>query len=487
MSRSPFLKVALTGAASVALLSACASVPDLGPAPTAKLASSYAARDSFAAPAADWPQDAWWTAYGDPQLSALIDEALKGAPAMAAAEARLRKAGALAQQAGAVLKPELKATGSAGAVAIAPPEMLGGGGPTEVQSNGYVLLQGGYDFDLWGRNRTALAAATSEAEAARADVAQARLVLSSSVAAAYADLVKLYADLDAANEALEVRRKTLELMSQRFDNGLENRGAVRQAETGKAQAEAELAALQEAVGLNRNRIAALVGAGPDRGLQIQRPTATTARAFGLPQQLQAELLGRRPDVIAARLRAEAAVSRTQSAKAAFYPNVNLSLLGAGAVLDLSDISGSALALGSIGPAISLPIFEGGRLEAQYRGARADHAGAIAEYDRTVVQAFQEVADVAVSERALSQRLDASRRAHAAAEAAHAIALDRYQGGLSSYLDVLRAEDQLIATRRSVADLETRAFALDVALVRALGGGFTPASPERGASSQRGNA
>ena len=471
MNRPFSLKAALAGVAVSSLLAACASVPDLGAAPEEKPATAYAAAQSLAAPAAAWPQDAWWTAYGDPQLSALIGEALKGSPSMAAAEARLHRAQALAQQAGAALKPTLNATAAASAVGIAPPKMAGDAIASTVQGNAYALLQGGYDFDLWGRNRAALAAATSDAEAAEADVAQARLLLSSSVAQAYADLAKLYADLDAATEAVDVRRQTLDLMSQRFTNGLENRGAVRQAEAGRAQAEGEVAALQEAVGLSKNRIAALVGAGPDRGLQIERPSAAAVKPFGLPDRIQAELLGRRPDVIAARLRAEAAVSRTRQAKAAFYPNLNLSVLGAGAALDLTAISATSLALGTVGPAISLPIFEGGKLEAQYKGARADHEAAVAEYDRTVAGAFQDVADVAVSERALSRRLALSREALAAAESARQIALARYQGGLSTYLDVLRAEDLLISSRRAVADLQTRAFALDVALVRALGGGF----------------
>ena len=159
------------------------------------------------------------------------------------------------------------------------------------------------------------------------------------------------------------------------------------------------------------------------------------------------------------------------AKTAFYPNVNLSLIGGGAALNLSSLSASSLGFANVGPAISLPIFEGGKLEANYRGARADHDLAVANYDQTVTGALHEVADVAVSERALTARLVHSRDALKAAETAHTIALDRYQGGLSTYLDVLRAEDLLITSRRQVADLETRAFTLDVALVRALGGGF----------------
>jgi NodT family efflux transporter outer membrane factor (OMF) lipoprotein len=458
--------------ASSSLIAACASVPDLGAPAAAKPAAAYAAAKSLDAPVAAWPRDAWWTAYGDAQLTGLIDEALMGSPTMAAAQARVRKADALSEQAGAALKPSLSATGSIAATGIVTGSEFGSMIPNKVSGIGYGMLSGSFDFDLWGRNRAALAAATSEAEAVRADAAQARLTLSTAVAAAYADLASLYASLDAANDALKVRSQTVDLMGQRFANGLENRGAGRQAEAGQAQALGDIAALQESVGLTQNRMAALLGAGPDRGLGIGRPSAAPSHAFGLPSQLQADLLGRRPDVVAARLRAEAAVSRTKQAKAGFYPNVNLSLLAGGASPNLSAFPASLLGFANVGPAISLPIFDGGKLEAQYRGARADHDAAVADYDRTVTGALHDVADVAVSERALTARLTHARDALKAAQAAHTIALDRYTGGLSPYLDVLRTEDLLISSRRAVADLETRAFTLDVALVRALGGGFT---------------
>jgi NodT family efflux transporter outer membrane factor (OMF) lipoprotein len=458
--------------ASSSLVAACASVPDLGAAPMVRPAESYAAAKSLEAPGAEWPQDAWWAAYGDAQLGGLIDEALKGSPTMAVAAARVGRAEALAQQAGAALKPQASGSLSASAAYIDTGKLLGSSGPSGIQTNGYGFLNLSFDFDLWGRNRAALAAATSEAEAARTDAAQARLTLSTSVAAAYADLAQLYSSLDAANEAVTVRRRSLELIQQRQVNGLENNGAVQQAEAGRAQAQAEVASIEEAVALNKNRIAALIGGGPDRALSIARPAIAAPKAFGLPAELQTELLGRRPDIVAARLRAEASASRTKQAKAGFYPNVNLTALAGAASLDLSSLSSSTLGGATIGPAISLPIFDAGRLQGQYRAAWADHQAAVAEYDRTLNQALQEVADVAVSERALATRLANTRAALAASEQAHRIARDRYDGGLSSYLEVLRAEDSLIANRRAVADLQTRAFFLDVALVRALGGGFT---------------
>ena len=126
----------------------------------------------------------------------------------------------------------------------------------------------------------------------------------------------------------------------------------------------------------------------------------------------------------------------------------------------------------MGPAISLPIFDGGRLRGQLRGAEADYAEAVANYDRTVVQALQEVADAATSRKALGGQLTRTDEAVEAAREAWRIQNNRYEGGLSTYLDVLSAEDNLLSSLRTLTDLQSRSFTLDVALVRALGGGYS---------------
>jgi NodT family efflux transporter outer membrane factor (OMF) lipoprotein len=246
---------------------------------------------------------------------------------------------------------------------------------------------------------------------------------------------------------------------------------VKRAQASEAAARADLAAVDESIGLARNQIAALLGAGPDRGLTLPRPSLAAVQAFGLPANLAADLIGRRPDLVAARLHAEAASQRIKAAKADFYPNVNLSAAIGLQSFGLDKLARAGSVYGALGPAISLPIFSGGQIEGAYRGARADYDGAVASYNGVLVKALQDVADVVVSERALGERLRQSRAALAASDAAFQLASDRYREGLATYLDVLAAEDSLIANRRAVADLETRAFALDVALVRALGGGF----------------
>ena len=463
--------------APLLLSSACLSVPDLGPRPEPRAPESFAA--TFDAPATGWPADRWWENYGDPQLATLIGEGLAGSPTMAVAEARVRRAQANAQQAGAALQPSINATATGGALQIS--ENLGLPVAQGWEDFGQVALGMTFDLDLWGRNRANMRAAMSEADAARADAAYARLTLSTAIAASYADLARLAAVRETANTNLRIREDTLRMIREREAQGLENRAVVARTQANRATAAAELAAVDEQIDLVRNAIAALVGDGPDRGRTISLPAATRLSAFGLPSDVRIDIVGRRPDILAARLRAEAQGERINAARAEFYPNVRLSALVGLQALGIGNLLEGGSAFGSAGPAISLPIFSGGRIEGNYRGTRADYDAAVAAYDHTLITALREVADVAARQRALGVRLRESRAGLEASTTAHRLLEARYRGGLASYLEVLSAEDALNANRRVVAELEASAFALDVALVRALGGGFRH-SPSEGTQS-----
>lgn len=444
----------------------------MGEAPRLRNADAWQTGASLQSDGKEWPVEAWWQAYGDRQLDTLIAEALVDAPDLRVARARLLKAESAVASARSADGPQISANVSANEAKqsynyLTPRSMS----PQGWNDYGRATLDFSWELDFWGRNRAAVAAATSEREAAAADAAQARLLLETSIASAYAELARLFAARDTAAAALEVRTRTATLFRERHENGLETLGSVRQAEARRDSAGADLLTADEDIALQRNRIAALLGAGPDRGLGIGRPAIVLARTPDLPAALPAGLLGRRPDVVAARLRAQAAAKRIDVARAGFYPDVNLTAFIGAQSLGLDKLFSSGSDIGSVGPAISLPIFSSGRLTAQYRGSRADYDAAVASYDSAVTRALQDVADAATSRRALSGRLDKTRAAVDAAREAWQIARNRYDGGLSSYLEVLSAEDTLLAAMRGLTDLQSRAFTLDVALVRALGGGY----------------
>ncbi len=462
-------------AACLLYLSGCAQIPTFDKPVQAKPVEQLGSKVSFTAPAAAWPEDHWWRTYGDPQLDALIDEALRDSPNLAVAQARLREAGAMTQMAGAARMPEVSANASFNEAKQSYNYLM----PRQVVPNGWndygqATLNLSWELDFWGKNHAALAAATSEQQAAQAEVAQTRLILSTAVASAYADLAQLYTIRDTAEESLELRTKTAVLFRQRNEFGLENLASVRQVEARQAAAEAELLSIDERIALQRNGIAALLGAGPDRGLAITRPTVNFAGNTGLPPNLALELLGRRPDIVAARLRTEAAAKRIDQQKAGFYPSVNLMAFAGVQSLGINNLSKSGSDIGSVGPAISLPIFNTERLQGQLRGAHAEYDVAVSTYNATLSNALHEVADAATSRKSLDGELAASRAAVAAAAEAHSIVSARYKGELATYLDVLSAEDQLISAQRGLAEIESRAMVLDVALVRALGGGFQSA-------------
>jgi NodT family efflux transporter outer membrane factor (OMF) lipoprotein len=463
------LSAAILAAALTA--AGCASLPAPTPARQAKAPAAYAAEQAFAAPEGAWPADGWWKAYGDPQLDALIGEALKDSPTLAQAQARLVRARAAHAGAYSSLLPTLSANAQVQAVKqsykyLFPTAFL----PRGYQDYGQGTLNLNWELDFWGKNRAAVAAAASEAQAAAADAAEARLILTTDIASQYATLARLLADREVAERAAKVREETAGLAAQRVANGLDTRADLEQAKAGPPAARANIAALDGEIAQTRDALAALAGAGPDRGLALS-PAAPRLTAFGLPANLRADLIGRRPDVVAARWRAEAAARRVGEARAAFYPNVDLSAYFGQQALHIENLVSRGAAIGAIGPALSLPIFEGGRLRAELRGAQADRDAAVAAYDAAVTEALRETADVAASQKALTERLTQSRETLAHDEEAYRVARLRYEGGLSTYQSVLLAEDAVLAQRQVVSDLAARAFALDVALVRALGGGF----------------
>ncbi|RJF92465.1 efflux transporter outer membrane subunit [Noviherbaspirillum saxi] len=464
--------LSLTGVCAALLVAGCAQLPEMGPAPILKGVDAFLTADSFKAPAANWPQDHWWSAYGDSQLDSLIEEALAGSPDMAAASARLQQAEALTRVAGSAGKPQASANASVTEDKLSynyltPSEVI----PRGWNDYGRATLDLRWELDFWGKNRAALAAATSELEASRAELAQARLLLASGIAANYAELSRLYANRETAEKSVELRSKTAALFAERFKNGLENQGGAREADARLAAAEGALLALDEQIALQRNRLAALLGAGPDRGLKIAKPVLKFNRAFGLPEQAGADLLGRRPDVVAARLVADAQASRIDQKKAEFYPNVNLMAFVGVQSLGINMLDNSGSAIGSVGPAISLPIFTAGRLQGELRGAQARYAQAVANYNGTVSRAMQEVADAAVSQKSLGQRLEKAQQAVGASTEAYRVAGNRYEGGLANYLEVLVAEDGLLNNMNVQTNLRSLSFTHDIALKRALGGGY----------------
>ncbi|GAB3353447.1 efflux transporter outer membrane subunit [Lysobacter tyrosinilyticus] len=468
----------LTLAATLALIVAgCASTHGLEPQGRLSNADSLAASRTFANAQSDagFPQRDWWKSLGDAQLDALIDEALAGTPSLDAADARVRQAIAQAGLAEAAGKPTLGATAQYSGVQIpetvAPPPI--GGDYLGVTLLG---LQFKYSPDIWGGHRARTQAALGQARAAEVEGQAARLMLSSNIARAYVALAQAHEVADIAQADEQRATHLLDLGHQRVKAGLDNQLQIRNSEAAVATAQQQRQAAQQQIDVARNAIAALLGKGPDRGLDIAKPSLLTASAPGIPSVVPSELLGHRPDVVAARWRVESTRHGIKASKAEFYPTVNLSALVGVAAGNLSDLFSSDAFLFQGGPAISLPILDGGRLRNNLAKSDAEYDLAVANYNQSLVGALREVADALQASRSLDAQLISANRAHDAAQSAWQLATSRYKAGLGTQLDVLNAQRPLLQLEQQIAALRAQRLGATIDLDRALGGGLELAAP-----------
>jgi NodT family efflux transporter outer membrane factor (OMF) lipoprotein len=466
------MKVAIALVAAVACAAGCASFKGIEPKGSLADPADLKAEATFADTpvSADWPELDWWKRFADAQLDRLVEEALAGSPGIRLARARTDQALAAAQIARASLGAQLGAgvdiTRQRFSENYIFPPPIAGSTYTTTQ----LALSFGYEPDFWGKNRAAYEAALGRSRAAAAEGFAARLVLSSAVAGVYVQLARAFDQLDLARRELSDREAVQRLTTDRVRAGLDSKLELKQVETSIPAARVRIAQVQEQIALARNQLAALLGKGPDRGLAIERPSLRVARV-ALPSRMPADLLGRRPDVVASRWRAEAAARDIASTKAQFYPDVNLSALVGVQSVTLSKLLEAGSAIPTFGAAIRLPILDGGRLRGSLAARDADYDVAVEQYNQTLADALREVVDQLTSLRSVELQRGEVDSAVAAAEEAYSLAVTRYKAGIGSLLQVLTAEMQVLEQRTLRAELQSRELVLSINLIRALGGGF----------------
>ncbi|USI72519.1 efflux transporter outer membrane subunit [Sphingomonas morindae] len=456
------------------LLAGCASVPKVAPqlAPVRAEALGLSGRTAAIDPR-------WWTAFGDPQLDSLIDQALAGNPNLEEALARVRIAEAQVEGQGAALRPQINGSGQISRAHIADrllPPPIGG----STANLGLAYANFGWDLDLFGRQHAAIRQAAASAEAARLDADATRLTLSVSIARTYVGLARAERQIEVAQAFVKTRQDALRFIQSRRRNQLASDFNLRQAETLVAEAEQAQTRAVEQRDLLVHALAALTGRGADAYAQIRRPTLSLDTVPGVPADLPADLLGRRPDLLAGRARIAAAEQGRAEAKAAFLPDVSLSALAGLTAVGLSHFFTAGAGTWSGGAAVSLPIFQGGRLRANYRGATADLDRAIASYDDAVLGAVREAADaltaVGAGDADLAQQ---ARVVHGLRET---VRLDqvRTRTGLGSQLDAIDSGFRLLEAEQTLVDLQAETLTRRIQLIAALGGGFDPQGPRAAA-------
>jgi NodT family efflux transporter outer membrane factor (OMF) lipoprotein len=244
-----------------------------------------------------------------------------------------------------------------------------------------------------------------------------------------------------------------------------------QADAAVPEAATQVEALAEQATLARRQIAVLAGKAPDALPELAPRLDTLARP-AVPAVLGADLLGRRPDVVAARWRIEAATQGVSAARSEFYPNINLSAFIGLNALGLDKLFQASSRQVGVAPALRLPIFDGGRLRAQLGGRQAELDAAIGQYNAAVLDAVKQAGDALASVQSIDRQQDLQQQAQAGSEKAWRYAQERYGAGLGNYLVVLGAESQVLAQRRQAVALQARALDVRVALMHALGGGWS---------------
>jgi NodT family efflux transporter outer membrane factor (OMF) lipoprotein len=460
--------IALAAAVAV-LLPACAAGPNYQrpsvPEPAAfKEASVDPSEWKLAQPGDAFPRGSWWKIFGDPGLDALEEQVSPANQNVAQAEARYRAARAAVRQTRADIYP----TVTAGAGVTRSHTLTSQGGASTATT--YAASgDASWELDVWGRVRRNVEASVASAEAAAADLENVRLSMQAELAV---DWFQLHG-YDAQKELLETnvaaQERALHLTQNRHDQGVVSGVDVAQAETLLETTRAQAIDLGIARAQTEHAIAVLVGKAP-ADLAIP-PAKIGVAPPAIPGLLPSELLERRPDVAAAERRTASANALIGVAVAAYFPKLSLDASAGFLSGTLSKLFSAPAFVWSVGPSALATLFDAGRRRAVTRQRRAEYDEAVGAYRETVLTAFQEVEDQLVALRLLAREETQQSAAVAAAERSLKLAESRYEGGITTYLEVVIARSAALSNERTAVDLLTRRMTASVNLVRALGGGF----------------
>ncbi|WP_162897077.1 MULTISPECIES: efflux transporter outer membrane subunit [Chromobacterium] len=459
--------LALAGAL---MLSACAQMDAVKP------ASQLKTPPALNAPWAGMPSADWWRQWRDPQLEQLIRLALQDNPGLRGAEARLRQAQALSEASAAAAQPQINAQWQSTRQLHAEKNLVppAGHGNYDWQTRAAVNLS--YDLDAWGRERQALSASLSDAQMAAADARLSALNLETAVIRAYLQLSEQYQQKDLAVAALQQQQALLDLSLRRKAAGLTAQPEVEQQRGKLPAARAQLEQIDERIATLGNQLAALSGQTPDTQNRPRRPTLRLDQPLDPLAAVPAQLLGRRPDLSAQRWRVEAEAARIKVARAAFYPNINISAFVGYQAIGFADLLSPAAALRGFAPAISLPIFEGGRLRGQLRAQTAAYDQAVESYNAVLINALSETASAIVRARSADQQSRQADQALDAASRERALAEQAYRAGLNDQSAVRQLRLSELSARQKRAQAQAQRLDSYAALMAALGGGIEPQTP-----------
>jgi NodT family efflux transporter outer membrane factor (OMF) lipoprotein len=423
------------------------------------------------------PRGPWWEVYDDPELNRLEAQIEVGNQTLAATLAVYNQARAFAQEAEAGLYPTVGIGGTISTNKQSSHRPLRSPNQPSYYGANTIEGQANYELDVWGRVRDFVAAGKAAAQASDADLEEIRLSLHAELADDYVTLRGLDEQVRLLQDTVNAYERALALVRNRFRGDIASGVDVAQAETQLDSAKTQISDVMSRRQLLEHAIAALIGQ-PAPAFTL----AETAAPISLPEVpsgLPSTLLQRRPDIAAAERQVASANQLVGVAEAAFYPSFSLNLVGGLQSTDLNLLS-LPLAFWSLGPSVSLPVFEGGLRRAELAGAKAAFEAAASRYRATVLNAFQDVEDNLALLRWLRQAAKDEGAAVSAARRSVSMALTLYRDGAVNYLQVVTAQTAALSAEQTALDLHTRRLQASIGLIRATGGGWSTADlpPEK---------
>jgi multidrug efflux system outer membrane protein len=413
----------------------------------------------------------WWTQFGDPTLDSLVTEALTSNEDLRIAAARVDQFQGAKVTTRAPLFPAIGYTGTTGRQSRS--EQVYGPGTDAAQDFSNAAFTAGWEIDVWGRVRNLTVAADADWRASEADRRATVLSLVSAVASGYITLLSLDDQLDTSQRTLASRRQALTVFEKRHKGGVISGVELSQARSQYEVAAAAVPLLQQQIARQENALSVLVGRNPGpvtRG----RPLGELATPV-VPAGMPSDLLAQRPDVVSAEQSLIAANARVSAARALYFPSISLTGLLGVASLDLDELFDSGSDTWNYSGTVTGPIFQGGAVLGVNRQAEAQRQQLLAFYEKTVRRAFADVDDALIATQMSTERSSAQRRQVEALQNYARLARKRFEGGYSSYLEVLDADTSLFNAELLYSEGHRERLLAHVDLYKALGGGWVDAA------------
>ncbi|MFD2235404.1 efflux transporter outer membrane subunit [Phaeospirillum tilakii] len=456
----------------VALLSAC-SIGDPYQRPETPTPAAWSAAER----AAVWPAPDWWRGFGSPQLDRLMAQASADNFDLAVAVAKLRAAQAQLRVAGASLWPELTADASGTRQRASMTASPSATARKPVYSSSYsATLGASYELDFWGKNQAGVESAQALLDASGFDYQTAVLSMQASVASTYFDILGTQERLRLARESLANAEAVLAVYRDRFTAGTATSLDVAQQESVVATQRATVPPLEQSLQQSRNALAILVGQLPE-ALDLAPETIDAVRVPAVGPGLPSELLARRPDVLSAEANLRGANADVTVARAAWFPSISLTGQAGFQSVDLAKMMTHQSLLASIGPSLTVPLFDGGKIAGTVEQKKAIREQLVQTYRKTVYSAFSDVENALVGLQKTSEEEQAEIAAEATARRAFTLTQDLMSGGTVDISSVLNTQKTWFTAQDALAQARAARLKAAVTLFNALGGGWSGKNQE----------